>query len=282
MIILSNTTDTIKAVLSGNVTTNQLQCFASYRDITTSTFNSDRSVILTNNTTAVNVVSAPSASTQRVIDYISIYNNDTVTQTVTVTLDANATGYRLYRVALLTLEKLEYNDTSGWVTINSSGAIKQTQTFGNNPVQPTFTTTVLASDVTNNNAVANTIQDITGLSFSVTSGLNYYYRFVIWYTAAATATGARFSINGPATTNLAYMSRYALTTTTETINHGLTAYDLPAASNVTSAATAGNLAIIEGVITPSANGTVIARFASEVSSSAIVAKAGSLVQFQQI
>jgi hypothetical protein len=39
---------------------------------------------------------------------------------------------------------------------------------------------------------------------------------------------------------------------------------------------------VTGVIQPSANGTLVARFASEVSSSAIVAKAGSFVLYQQI
>lgn len=43
-----------------------------------------------------------------------------------------------------------------------------------------------------------------------------------------------------------------------------------------------NIAIMEGLITPSANGTVVARFASEVSASAIVAKAGSTVFYQQV
>jgi len=67
-----------------------------------------------------------------------------------------------------------------------------------------------------------------------------------------------------------------------TFNGGLTSYDLPAASNATSATTAGNIAIVEGFIQPSANGTVIARFASEIASSAIVAKAGSVCYYQQI
>ncbi len=63
------------------------------------------------------------------------------------------------------------------------------------------------------------------------------------------------------------------------MNDGLTAYGLPAASNLTSAVnTAGNMAIIEGVITPTANGNVQLRFASEVASSAITAKAGSYVE----
>jgi hypothetical protein len=139
---------------------------------------------------------------------------------------------------------------------------------------------VLGSDQTNNNATANTIQDVTGLSFPVTAGELYWFRFTIQYTAAATTTGSRWSINGPAApTELRYKSEYALTTTSNTVNEGVSAYDSPAASNASSAATASNVAVVEGFVRPSANGTVVARFASEIANSAIVAKAGSICQW---
>ena len=137
----------------------------------------------------------------------------------------------------------------------------------------------LAADVTNNNVTANTIADVTGLSFPVSSGVLTSFECTIWYTAAATTTGSRWSINGPATTALAYQTEYSLTTTTSTRNAMLTAYNSPAASNASSATTGGNMSIIKGIIVPSAGGNVIVRFASEVSLSAIVAKAGSNCQY---
>ena len=143
-------------------------------------------------------------------------------------------------------------------------------------------TVMLSADVTNNNSTANTIADVTGLSFSVTSGNTYKFKFVIAYTSAATGTGSRWSVNGPATTFLYYYSNYSLTTTTITTNQGLSGYDVPAACNATSATTGSNIAIIEGIIKPSANGTVIARFASEVSNSAIIAKTGSYLEYKQV
>lgn len=139
---------------------------------------------------------------------------------------------------------------------------------------------MLASDVSNANAVANTLADVTGLSFPVVAGNTYRFRFLIPYTAAATTTGSRWSINGPANSLLAYNSRYTLTATSETSNYG-SAYNAPSASNASSL-TSGNLAIIEGVITATANGNVVARFASEVANSAIVAKAGAHVQYRQV
>jgi hypothetical protein len=76
---------------------------------------------------------------------------------------------------------------------------------------------------------------------------------------------------------MAYKSTYTLTATTLTTNFA-TAYSIPAASNATSIV-AGNIAIIEGTILPSAAGTVVVRFASEVASSAITCKAGSTLEW---
>lgn len=136
----------------------------------------------------------------------------------------------------------------------------------------------LTSDVTNNNHSANTIADVTGLSFNVAAGVPYHFYALIPYTAGATTTGSRWSINGPATpTMLNYKSSYTLSATTQTVNYA-TAYDIPAACNADEL-TAGNVAIIEGVIIPSAAGTVTVRFASEVSDSAVVAKAGATLEW---
>jgi len=282
MIILSETTDNLQVVLGGAITTNQLQCFTSWRDRTSSTFVAGRTVTNTNNTTDVNLAAAPASSTQRVIDLIMVYNRDTVNATVTIKLDANGTEYILFVATLATGESIQYQEGVGFSVFANSGAIKQSINQGNNTIGTAVTAVVLGSDVTNNNASANTIADVTGLSFSVTSGHTYVFEFNIAYTAAATTTGSRWSINGPAFTRLAYGSEYSLAATTTTRNPNfVTAYDLPAASNATSGNTTSNQACIWGIITPSANGTVIARFASEVSGSAIVAKAGSVCYYQQ-
>lgn len=283
MIILSETTDKLGVVLGGSVTTNQLQCFTSWRDRTSTTFVAGRTVINTNNTTDVTIAGAPASSTQRVIDYISIYNNDTVNQRVTVKLDANGTEYILFKTTLATTEKIEYHEGQGFKVIASTGAVKQSINQGANASTSGLTAVVLGSDVTNNNAVANTIQDVTGLSFSVTANKTYYFKFVIRYTAAATTTGSRWGVNCTAglATNLTMTSEYTLTATTSTRNAMVQAFDSPAGSNATSVV-AVNMAIMEGHFTPTADGTFIARFASEVANSAIVAKAGSVCYYQEL
>ena len=282
MIILSETTDNLQVVLGGAITTNQLQCFTAWRDRTSSTFIAGRTVINTNSTTDVTIAAAPASSTQRVIDYISIYNRDTVNATVTVKLDANGTEYILFKCTLATGESIQYQEGVGFNVFANSGAIKQSINQGNNTIGNAMTAVVLGSDVINNNAVANTIANVTGLSFPVTSGNTYVFEFTIAYTAAATTTGSRWSISGPATTILCYTSEYSLAATTTTRNANNITYDLPAGSSATSAGTTtGNQAVISGIIRPSANGDVIARFASEVASSAITAKAGSVCYYQQ-
>lgn len=137
---------------------------------------------------------------------------------------------------------------------------------------PTTAMRWMTADVTNANATSNTLATISELSFNVVVGLTYNFKYVIPYTAAATTTGSRWTVNGPTASFLTYSSRYTLTATSETVNYATT-YNSPSASNASSL-TAGNMAVIEGVLKPSVSGTLTVLFASEVFSSAIVAKAG--------
>lgn len=143
---------------------------------------------------------------------------------------------------------------------------------------------ILPSNVINQDVVADTLADVTGLLFPVTAGVTYSFKFFVTYTAAATTTGSRWTINGPAApTILNYRSVYSLTAGTVTDNEGLNTYLLPAAANASSASTTSNIAIVEGIIKPSVTGSVQLQFASEVSASAITAVAGSsYIEYQQI
>jgi hypothetical protein len=135
----------------------------------------------------------------------------------------------------------------------------------------------LSSDVINSNPVANTLADVTGLSFNVTAGILYHFYAIIPYTSASPSNGSRWTIDAPENILLSYVTRNTLTPTTETVNYA-NAVNIPAASNNTSSVT-GNLAIIEGLIKPSANGNLQIRFASEGASVAITAKAGASLEY---
>lgn len=143
---------------------------------------------------------------------------------------------------------------------------------------PGRTIVVLGSDSVNSNATLNTLQNCTGLSFTVTNGVRYRFLATINYTAAAATTGSRWTLSGPTTSELSYTSTYSLTATSNTDNSAI-AYAIPAAANLSSANTTGNIATITGVIVPSANGTLAVSFASEVASSAITCKAGSTIEY---
>ena len=282
MIILETTTDSLKIVLQNAITTNEMQCVANYRLLNTTTFTPKRSVANTNSTTPVNIIGSPTGSDGYACDFFTVYNKDTVGNTLTISLDISGTPYVIWRGVLNAGELLQYQDGVGFDVKAFNGATKVQQSFGSGPMSG-LQSVVLLSDVVNNNATANTMQNVTGLEIPVVAGSSYWFRYIIKYGAAAGTTGSRWSVSGPSSpTNLVYKSNYTLTAASETIGINVS-YDLPVASNASSVVGAnGNIAFIEGFITPSSSGTIVPNFASEVASSAITAKAGSIGFFSQV
>lgn len=277
MILLASTADLLRIVTSAAIT---IDVHASWVDMSGSTITPGRTNTAISTATTTTVVASPGSSTYRTVKALTVRNRHATTaQDVTINHTDGTTSVELIKVTLAAGECLHYHEAAGFWISDTFGRVKTNiNNNGSGAAVNALNLVVLASDVTNNNATANTIADVTGLSFSVTAGETYHFEFFIPYTAAATTTGSRWSINGPASpTMLNYTSQYTLTATTMTTNYA-TAYNIPAASNATSL-TAGNVARIAGIIKPSANGTVIARFASEVASSAITAKAGALLKW---
>jgi len=150
------------------------------------------------------------------------------------------------------------------------------------PIRALIGTKMLLVNDTNVNAVANSLENIDGLLFSVDSGRTYSFKFVIFFDAAATTTGARFTLAGPAKTMLMYSSSCDNGPTTLDYFAGRTSYnDATITPTATSNLTA-NKAVIEGVIRVTATSVVIPTFSSEVSSSAIIAQVGSYVEYKLI
>ena len=229
------------------------------------------------------IISAPAASNQRTIRFLTIRNRHATTaNTITLQLFDGTTAYEIHKITLGAGEALIYDEAAGFAYLSSLGLPKSSESQGGaQAAVNALNLVVLASDVVNSNAVANTIADVIGLSFAVTAGETYWFEFFIDYTAAATTTGSRWSVSGPAFTRLAYTANWSLTATSNTFSNAV-AFDMPAASNASSAATGGNFAYVSGFIRPSANGTVTARFASEIASSAITAKAGSVLRWVRV
>lgn len=230
--------------------------------------------------TTTTIVSAAGAENERNVYTLSLRNRHaSLACTITLQVFDGTTAFEIAKLTLTAGEQASYDGLQGWTYFNAQGLPKLSQSQGSSAAAVSaINLVVLASDVVNNNATLNTMQDVTGFSFPVVAGQTCHFEFFIDYTAAATTTGSRWSISGPSVTRLAYQSSYALTSTSLTFNN-LAAYDLPAASNASSAQTAGNLAWLAGLITPAVDGNVIARFASEIAGSAITAKAGSLLKW---
>lgn len=217
------------------------------------------------------------------------YNVNVIVQQDTTIYDTSYYMFKYSRILSITKDSVKMNNHSYQQPLQSGVNVK---TINNQPIVGSgdlpisgsgVTRVFLPGDVANSNVVANTIADVTGLSFPVNANTTYKFRFFIVYSSAATTTGSRWCINGPVATFLNYYSNYTLSATAITNNQGLSTYNVPAASSASSL-TSNNIAIIEGIIRPSASGNVIARFASEVSSSAITAVASgrSYVEYEII
>lgn len=140
----------------------------------------------------------------------------------------------------------------------------------------------LTSAYTNTSA-ANTPEDVTGFLFPVVNGGTYYFRIVGVLSVTVATTGFRMIIDGPTTSYLGYRNIWPIGPTTQSINHGLTAYNLPASSSTATAATTGNVAVIEGVLTASADGDIQVRIASEIAGGGgLTIEPGSIIEYYRV
>lgn len=280
MLLLTSTSDKIRLVTGS---AGDIDVHATWLDSSSGTVTPGRTnTVGITTATTTDIVASPAASTYRNVQSLVVRNvHASVNNQVTVIHTDGTNAAEVFRATLAPDEVLQFLDGVGFQVLASTGAVKTSQNQGANAISSSSSSAVLASDVTNNNGTANTIADVTGLSFPVTAGKKYRFRFEFQYTAAATTTGSRWAINGPGGT-MRYRSEYSLTSTTKTTNEGLGSHDLPAASNATSAATGANNGTVEGFYEATSTGSVILRFASEVSSSAIVCKAGSVVYYQEV
>lgn len=124
MLIFDATTKSLEFKLGGIVTTNQAVFTSMYVDHTSTTYVPGTQNGVSSDTTAVTIVSAPGASTQRSLKYCNIYNRDTVPITVTVQYNDNATIREMLVVTLAVKDTLQFIDTEGWAVIDTNGQKK--------------------------------------------------------------------------------------------------------------------------------------------------------------
>lgn len=117
----------LEAVLAGAITTSQPEVHVDYRD-----YNQQGEItrpapsrIALNSTTDVIILAAPNAPFIREPSFVSIYNKDTVTVTVTVKSDDSTNERIVAKATLLTLEVLMYEKGNGWYVLTAAGGFKQ-------------------------------------------------------------------------------------------------------------------------------------------------------------
>ena len=100
MLVLDATTKSITVAMATTATTTNPSFVTAYSDDTGSAFTEGSSDGALNGSTQVTLVSAPAASTRRLVKTIYIENNDTVANTITVTYNNNGTLRNIVKVTL--------------------------------------------------------------------------------------------------------------------------------------------------------------------------------------
>jgi hypothetical protein len=127
MILLTATSETLELLTTATTSTDY---YIAYVDVTTTTFTPAQSNGNIATATTTTILSAPAASTQRQVKFISIRNRSTVASQ-TITLKHDTSGTERYITSDITIgagETLEYNDGTGFIVRNRNGQPKQEDT----------------------------------------------------------------------------------------------------------------------------------------------------------
>lgn len=200
--ILDTTSKKLQVVLSAAVATSQPVVNASWADMGASTLVGASSNVVTNGTTAVDVVAAPAANTQRQIKYLTVYNADTAAVTVTVQVNNGGTIAIGRKVALPSGYTLTYTP-SGWTVTDTNGA---TVTSGgassgvslsavnvwtkNNSVSPVVNSTATGT-VTPDASASNNFDYVQTGNLTIANPTNLTAGMVLNFRIKQDATGSR-------------------------------------------------------------------------------------------
>lgn len=122
--IITTINDKIEVILAAAVTTNQLHVIASYNDTSSTGVTPTKTVTVTNNTTAINLVPSPISGNQRSLRFASIFNSDSKPSIITVRINYNATIRNVITVTLQVNEYLQYTHRTGWKVFDINGSLK--------------------------------------------------------------------------------------------------------------------------------------------------------------
>jgi hypothetical protein len=149
MLALDATTKSLEIKLAGAIATTQCPFVAAYVDLNQTTFAATASGEAdgtTNGATAVTVLAAPSATTTRKLNYLSLVNVDTAPVVAAVQVNNAATKRIVFQATLAVGDQLEFTDASGWRVLDSAGNTKTSASVSG--ILPAANFPALTGDVT--------------------------------------------------------------------------------------------------------------------------------------
>lgn len=147
--------------------------------------------------------------------------------------------------------------------------------------QSLISTVVQAADQTDATA---TLTNITNLTFAVTAGTTYYFRFLLIFRSSLTTVGLQTSVTFPSATVFAATARIPVSVAganSEFQGSITTSGEAVIGTGVIASVTAF-VAVIDGMITPSASGNLQCQFGSETVAGTVTLVAGSSGLLQTI
>lgn len=268
MLLLTSVSDLV-TVVTGSA--GAIKVHASWVDNTTTAVTPGRTNTASiASATTTTVVGAPDASTQRNVRKLSIHNDHaSISNAITVNHTDGTNVEPLWNGTLLPNETIVLDQEGRWTYYGADGSVK--------PYTAKLQTMLrVTADVIN---ATTSFADITGLTVALKSGRFYGFHSHLYHISNATTTGAQFGYNidnAPTTSILGTIDTVTASITASVHSAGVvTARDTAATAQTTGSAGI-TLAILSGMIQPSADGTFAMRCKSEVAVAAgLTIKAGS-------
>lgn len=128
------------------------------------------------------------------------------------------------------------------------------------------------------------VTSVSNMTFAVTAGNVYKYKFHIMYTSSATNSGLELGLTYPAVTTASALANIAAGNGAGAYYQGVIGASgaTVTATSTAQAAPAVMYSTVEGVLVPTADGSVQLTFGSEIPSQTITLKAGSFVEYSVV
>lgn len=163
---LDSTLKLLQVVLGEAMVTSHCDVVSAYADSTSTVFSLQNTNIKTNGTTPVTAVAAPPTSFQRQVKEVRVFNNDTVTHTITLQLYDGTNTWIIWRQSVAANASFAYTPDVGVTTSSSSGGSTASKITGTFTADGSFSTQIPAGS----QIVAVQFLETAGFTVSVSLG----------------------------------------------------------------------------------------------------------------